>query len=178
MANDPRPFNSWPIRWQRRGRAHSKWPMYMFLDCTTKTYISCLPSSQTSPTRPEHSASTPLLRISEFSSVNFVLLDIDFHSTVTDGPGPVIGGIFAEPAKQLPHTIGRIPLFQWYPYLLPCLITAVYTFIALIASIFLLDEPAHRERDEKVPLRQLMTPTLFNVMLIYGFAMFLGIANS
>jgi hypothetical protein len=54
----------------------------------------------------------------------------------------------------------------------------VYTFIALIASIFLLDEPAHRERDEKVPLRQLMTPTLFNVMLIYGFAMFLGIANS
>jgi hypothetical protein len=57
-------------------------------------------------------------------------------------------------------------LFRAYPYILPCLITAVYTLTALIAVVVLLKEPAHREKDAKIPIRRLFNRTLFRVMLI------------
>jgi hypothetical protein len=54
----------------------------------------------------------------------------------------------------------------------------VYTLTALIAVVVLLKEPAHREKDAKIPIRRLFNRTLFRVMLIYAFAQFLGLANS
>jgi hypothetical protein len=47
-----------------------------------------------------------------------------------------------------------------------------------VLCLFFLQEPAHRERDAKLPIRKLFNGTLARVMLVYGLVQFLGIANS
>lgn len=51
--------------------------------------------------------------------------------------GAVIGGAFETPAKRWPDSIGSIPLFVDYPYILPCGIAASVTFMGAILSLFL-----------------------------------------
>jgi hypothetical protein len=92
--------------------------------------------------------------------------------------GPVLGGTFSDPERQFPGTLGRIQLLQKYPYALPCLISGVYIAIAFVLNLFYLKEPAHREQAAKEPLRKLFNATLAKVMLIFAFAMFLGLAYS
>jgi hypothetical protein len=92
--------------------------------------------------------------------------------------GPVLGGTFADPARQFPRTLGRIPLLQHYPYALPCLISGAYIMIAYLANLFMLKEPVHREQAERQPLRRLFTTNLIKVFLVFSFAMFLGLAYS
>lgn len=46
--------------------------------------------------------------------------------------GPVIGGLLSRPMIQYPHLFHKLLIFQTFPYLLPCLISA---FIAALAGI-------------------------------------------
>ncbi|KAF8640218.1 hypothetical protein AX16_010115 [Volvariella volvacea WC 439] len=46
--------------------------------------------------------------------------------------GPILGGIFARPAKRWPDTLGHIPFLKEYPYFLPC---ALASFIALASGL-------------------------------------------
>jgi hypothetical protein len=90
--------------------------------------------------------------------------------------GPTLGGALADPARQFPNTIGSLSIFQHYPYALPCLVCALYISLSLIANFLWLEEPVHRERAERQPLRALLNATLGKVFLIFSVAMFLGLA--
>ncbi|TBU61708.1 MFS general substrate transporter [Dichomitus squalens] len=53
--------------------------------------------------------------------------------------GPLIGGTFAEPAKQWPDLFTN-PFWTQYPYVLPCLISAAISIAASLLSVFALKE--------------------------------------
>ncbi|KAF8636621.1 hypothetical protein AX17_003431 [Amanita inopinata Kibby_2008] len=65
--------------------------------------------------------------------------------------GPLIGGTFANPAERFP-SIFDIPFLRNYPYFLPCLISAVIAFIAVIAAYFYLDETLPGKRQPSVEI--------------------------
>lgn len=52
---------------------------------------------------------------------------------------PLIGGTFADPAKEWPDVFTN-PLWKTYPYLLPCLITTGVSTVAALLSVFALHE--------------------------------------
>lgn len=52
---------------------------------------------------------------------------------------PLIGGTFADPAKEWPDVFTN-PLWKTYPYLLPCLITTGVSTVAALLSAFALQE--------------------------------------
>ncbi|KAH8807016.1 major facilitator superfamily domain-containing protein [Flagelloscypha sp. PMI_526] len=54
--------------------------------------------------------------------------------------GPFIGGVFSEPVRTWPNTLGKIILFQERPYLLPCLISGIMCLAVFIHAFFELDE--------------------------------------
>ncbi|KAF5381368.1 hypothetical protein D9615_008304 [Tricholomella constricta] len=59
--------------------------------------------------------------------------------------GAIIGGSFERPAIKWPGIFGDIPLFITYPYLLPCALAALVTFIGSILSCFLGRDGGSRE---------------------------------
>lgn len=68
--------------------------------------------------------------------------------------GAVIGGAFETPAKRWPDTIGSIPLFVDYPYILPCGIAASVTFMGAILSLFLGWDGGPREGLIRLPIEK------------------------
>lgn len=52
--------------------------------------------------------------------------------------GPILGGVFESPAQNFPGSfLGRVPLFQSFPYLLPTILAGLLLFGGSIASCFL-----------------------------------------
>ncbi|KAF7312025.1 Major facilitator superfamily multidrug-resistance DHA1 sub-family [Mycena indigotica] len=58
----------------------------------------------------------------------YALLPLMWTAGVTIGP--FIGGTFANPAATFPGSLGKIHVFQQYPYLLPCAMAASLAFLA------------------------------------------------
>ncbi|EEB91216.1 hypothetical protein MPER_10459 [Moniliophthora perniciosa FA553] len=61
----------------------------------------------------------------------YALISLTYGGGVT--LGPVIGGIFSDPARRWPNIFGRSAFFHEFPYFLPCAVTAV---LALLTFIF------------------------------------------
>ncbi|KAG6908420.1 hypothetical protein DXG01_004713 [Tephrocybe rancida] len=59
--------------------------------------------------------------------------------------GAIVGGSFERPAVKWPEAFGNFPLFATYPYLLPCALAALVTFIGSILSCFLGRDGGPRE---------------------------------
>ncbi|KAG5727530.1 Protein ZINC INDUCED FACILITATOR 1 [Termitomyces sp. T112] len=51
--------------------------------------------------------------------------------------GAIVGGTFERPADKWPNVFGNFQFFVTYPYLLPCALAALVTFIGSILSCFL-----------------------------------------
>lgn len=52
-----------------------------------------------------------------------------------------MGGLLAAPARQYPESLlAKVPLFQTFPYLLPCLASAALTAGAGLLAVFYLEE--------------------------------------
>jgi len=49
--------------------------------------------------------------------------------------GAIVGGAFESPAEHYPALFGNVQLFKYYPYLLPCLIASLATFVGAILSL-------------------------------------------
>ncbi|KAG8762049.1 hypothetical protein FRC12_009212 [Ceratobasidium sp. 428] len=62
--------------------------------------------------------------------------------------GPFIGGTLSNPARLLPHVFDT-PFWNEYPYLLPCLVTAMFTSFVFILSALLLQETHHPHVEPK-----------------------------
>ncbi|KAJ8489468.1 hypothetical protein ONZ51_g2904 [Trametes cubensis] len=75
------------------------------------------------------------------------------HGWEADGHGfgysPLIGGTFAEPAKQWPDTFTS-PIWTAYPYLLPCLISSAVSIGAAFLATFVLEETLPSKRKVKI----------------------------
>ncbi|KAI0820024.1 MFS general substrate transporter [Trametes gibbosa] len=65
--------------------------------------------------------------------------------------GPLIGGTFADPAKEWPEVFTD-PFWKEYPYLLPCLITSAISTVAALLSVFALEETLPGKRKNKSPV--------------------------
>ncbi|KAJ1566578.1 hypothetical protein HK405_009260 [Cladochytrium tenue] len=63
--------------------------------------------------------------------------------------GPVLGGVLADPARQLPWLFGGCPFLLANPYFLPCLLSACVSLVGFGVGFFHLDEtlPARRRRE-------------------------------
>ncbi|TDL27292.1 MFS general substrate transporter [Rickenella mellea] len=53
--------------------------------------------------------------------------------------GPLIGGTFASPSTKFPRWFNT-ELFRTFPYLLPCLVSAILAFLSVIVGYYYLDE--------------------------------------
>ncbi|KAF9499984.1 MFS general substrate transporter [Pleurotus eryngii] len=57
--------------------------------------------------------------------------------------GPIIGGTLSNPATSYPSSVfSTWPLFIKHPYLLPCMVAAVYSLVSLTVGLHWLDEVA------------------------------------
>ncbi|KLO16145.1 MFS general substrate transporter [Schizopora paradoxa] len=67
--------------------------------------------------------------------------------------GPMIGGNFVNPEKYYPETFGKIEILRTYPYLLPCLLSAVLTMCSIIVGAVFLKEslPSKVRLDTSLP---------------------------
>lgn len=54
--------------------------------------------------------------------------------------GPMLGGMLVDPAKQYPSVFGNFKLFIRYPYLLPCLVSSLFSLIGVILGLIFMDE--------------------------------------
>lgn len=54
--------------------------------------------------------------------------------------GPILGGIFADPAGSYPSIFGGIKWLEKYPYAPPNLLSALFLASASLAVIFALEE--------------------------------------
>jgi len=54
--------------------------------------------------------------------------------------GPLIGGAFANPAKEWPEIFGHIKFFHYYPYFLPCFVAALVPLSAFLFAFLGLKE--------------------------------------
>ncbi|KAI0769763.1 MFS general substrate transporter [Trametes elegans] len=62
--------------------------------------------------------------------------------------GPLIGGTFADPAKEWPDVFTN-PIWKSYPYLLPCLLSAAVSVFAALLAQFALEETLPSKRKTK-----------------------------
>eukprot|EP00842_Homolaphlyctis_polyrhiza_P005284 jgi/Hompol1/5757/HPOL_004681-RA len=58
--------------------------------------------------------------------------------------GPVLGGLLVNPAEQYPGLFGKIELFKRFPYLFPCLVSAVISLIGAALGYVYLEETLNR----------------------------------
>ncbi|KAF8299928.1 MFS general substrate transporter [Clavulina sp. PMI_390] len=54
--------------------------------------------------------------------------------------GPMLGGNLSNPMKQWPETFQHFPIFQTYPYLLPCLVSSSFSVVAIIMCALFVEE--------------------------------------
>ncbi|KAI0828591.1 major facilitator MFS-1 [Trametes gibbosa] len=69
--------------------------------------------------------------------------------------GAIVGGTFESPAKKWPGVFANVPLFEKYPYLLPCCVAASVTFTGSILSLFLGPDCGPREGAIRLPPEKL-----------------------
>lgn len=53
--------------------------------------------------------------------------------------GPVLGGVLVNPVEQYPEIITS-NLLKDYPYILPCIVSSIFSLIAAILAIFFMEE--------------------------------------
>jgi len=56
--------------------------------------------------------------------------------------GPSIGGLLAQPVNNFPGVFKPGSVWDYYPYLLPCIVTAIIPFIGLVIGTIYLEEPS------------------------------------
>ena len=71
----------------------------------------------------------------------------------------------AKPAEKWPHLFGNIPLFNTYPYLLPCIVSAVISCFGFLVGYVCLEETAAGRGTGKfaqrpLPLKQALQDSL------------------
>ena len=78
---------------------------------------------------------------------DWVSLKIQWFSFVKEyyplNADELCSGNFAEPAVNLPNTLGKIPMFRDYPYLLPCVISAGITIATVFVGLTFMKEVSH-----------------------------------
>ncbi|KAJ2387852.1 hypothetical protein GGI05_003966, partial [Coemansia sp. RSA 2603] len=105
--------------------------------------------------------------------------------------GAMIGGTFADPVNKYPSIFGDSALFKHFPYLLPCIISAMITLVGFLVGYFRFEEtlvrtpkvnsaerePLLRQEEANEPvvvqqemtLRELLTPTVVRVLMANAF---------
>ncbi|KIO26762.1 hypothetical protein M407DRAFT_23957 [Tulasnella calospora MUT 4182] len=72
--------------------------------------------------------------------------------------GSLIGGLLSHPADKYPALFGSVTLLRTRPFLLPCLVSSLYTSVTIVATTTLLEE-SHPHVNERAPHNQdLSTP--------------------
>jgi MFS family permease len=61
--------------------------------------------------------------------------------------GPAIGGFLSRPARKYPAIFGNIRLFSKFPYLLPCMFTAVVMIFAFVFCAIFMAPPPPQPKD-------------------------------
>ncbi|KAG0698310.1 major facilitator superfamily domain-containing protein [Suillus ampliporus] len=54
--------------------------------------------------------------------------------------GPLVGGTLSQPADRFPEIFGRSELLKTYPYLLPCVVPAIFSSVAWLVTSFCFKE--------------------------------------
>ncbi|KZV92446.1 MFS general substrate transporter [Exidia glandulosa HHB12029] len=87
--------------------------------------------------------------------------------------GPLIGGLFADPAAQYPSVFGHVQLLIDYPYLLPGLVSGSLTALVALSNILWLKETLPEQRDEATKTTPpsiksiVFAPGVRSVLMIY-----------
>jgi MFS family permease len=53
---------------------------------------------------------------------------------------PTLGGLLADPVGKYPQLFGHITLLREYPYLLPCVVSSLFSLFGLVMGILYLEE--------------------------------------
>jgi MFS family permease len=74
---------------------------------------------------------------------------------------PTLGGLLAEPAVKYPLVFGQVWLFETFPYLLPCLVSALVSLVGWVVGYFYFEETLQSKRPEvSSELREQREPLL------------------
>ncbi|KAJ7593059.1 MFS general substrate transporter [Mycena floridula] len=94
--------------------------------------------------------------------------------------GPLIGGVFSQPATQIPSVFGKIQFLRDFPYFLPCFVSGLFSMSASIASALWVKETLVRDKGDGTAPRRLSTveiikaPGVAKVLFVYVQLMVLG----
>ncbi|KAF8299924.1 MFS general substrate transporter [Clavulina sp. PMI_390] len=68
--------------------------------------------------------------------------------------GPVVGGSLSNPSRKWPEMVKKFPIFQTYPYLLPCLVSSSFSVVAVITCGLFVQEVCPRPCASEAPSRK------------------------
>ncbi|KAF2878495.1 major facilitator superfamily domain-containing protein [Massariosphaeria phaeospora] len=95
--------------------------------------------------------------------------------------GPLLGGLFEDPATKFKSTFGRVQFFHEYPYALPGFVTAAIGLSAALVATFFIEETLHlhesKNKSIETPLSTmelLRSPGVPQVVLIYIYTLLLA----
>ncbi|KAF8321578.1 MFS general substrate transporter [Clavulina sp. PMI_390] len=78
--------------------------------------------------------------------------------------GPILGGNLSNPMKKWPELFSHFPIFQTYPYLLPCVVSSCFSILAItMCGLFVAETLPSKVVAKKVALERknhLMNPTV------------------
>ncbi|KAJ7771274.1 major facilitator superfamily domain-containing protein, partial [Mycena maculata] len=81
-----------------------------------------------------------MAEVSDSTNVAEIYSLLPLMWTVGATLGPFIGGTFANPASRYPDSLGKIRIFQEFPYLLPCALAGALALTAFAFGVFGLKE--------------------------------------
>ncbi|KAJ7153038.1 MFS transporter [Mycena crocata] len=88
--------------------------------------------------------------------------------------GPFIGGVFSDPATQMPFIFGRIQFFRDFPYFLPCFISGLFAMTAAVTSALYIKETLVKGAIDGTAPRRMSTMEILQargvakVLFVYG----------
>ncbi|KAF7548539.1 hypothetical protein G7Z17_g6994 [Cylindrodendrum hubeiense] len=102
--------------------------------------------------------------------------------------GPLVGGVFADPAEQYPNIFGGVKFFEDYPYALPGFAIGIISATAFLATALFMEETLQKHHESETeaqtaPPQPAMSmweligaPDVKFILCIYSYVMFLGLA--
>ena len=69
----------------------------------------------------------------------FVLLTLNISTDLPNSFSSLIGGVLSRPQDRWPHIFSH-PFWAVYPYFLPCLVAAAFTFMSFVITALCLEE--------------------------------------
>ncbi|KAF8299921.1 MFS general substrate transporter [Clavulina sp. PMI_390] len=76
--------------------------------------------------------------------------------------GPMIGGSFSSPMTKWPQTFKLLPIFQTYPYFLPCLISSILSTASAITCGLFVEESSEAGSSHGPPIAARLENTTVN----------------